>query len=110
MFALASPAHADSYPSRQITIMPLLAPGTGARRHRAAVRLNQMAQELRQAGGGREPCLAAAGLIGIAALKAAPADGYTLIVATSAVMAIRPALMKQVPYDAEKDFVPIELM
>ena len=107
VFALASPAHADSYPSRQITIMPLLAPGTGLD---VTVRLyaDQMAQSF------GKPVVVenrpgSAGLIGIAALKAAPADGYTLIVATSAVMAIRPALMKQVPYDAEKDFVPIAL-
>ena len=50
-----------------------------------------------------------AGLVGISALKAAPADGYTLVVATSAVMAIRPALMKQTTYDPHKDFVPIAL-
>ena len=50
-----------------------------------------------------------AGLAGVAALKAAPADGYTMIVATSAVMAIRPTLLKSVPYDALKDFVPIAL-
>ena len=50
-----------------------------------------------------------AGLAGIAALKAAPADGYTLIVATSAVMAIRPTLLKSAPYDAQKDFIPIAL-
>src|SRR4029079_10958293 len=105
--AFALPAEADSYPSRQITIMPLLAPGTGLD---VTVRLyaDQMAQSL------GKPVVVenrpgSAGLVGIAALKAAPADGYTLMVATSAVMAIRPSLMKQVPYDAEKDFVPIAL-
>ncbi len=50
-----------------------------------------------------------AGLAGIAALKVAPADGYTMIVATSAVMAIRPTLLKSTPYDAQKDFIPIAL-
>ena len=44
---------ADTYPSRQITIMPLLAAGTGLD---VAVRLyaEQLSQTLRQAGGGRE--------------------------------------------------------
>jgi tripartite-type tricarboxylate transporter receptor subunit TctC len=105
--AFVLPALADSYPSRQITIMPLLAPGTGLD---ITVRLyaDQMAQSF------GKPVVVenrpgSAGLVGIAALKAAPADGYTLMVATSAVMAIRPSLMKQVPYEAEKDFIPIAL-
>jgi tripartite-type tricarboxylate transporter receptor subunit TctC len=105
--AFALPAQADDYPSRQITIMPLLAAGTGLD---IAVRLyaDQMAKSF------GKPVVVenrpgSAGLVGIAALKAAPADGYTLMVATSAVMAIRPTLMKQVSYDAQADFVPIAL-
>ena len=105
--ALASFAQADTYPSRQITIMQLLAPGTGLD---TAVRLygEKLAQSL-----GKPVVIenkpGAAGFAGIAALKSAPADGYTLMVATSAVMAIRPTLLKHTPYDAEKDFVPIAL-
>jgi tripartite-type tricarboxylate transporter receptor subunit TctC len=100
-------ANADTYPSRQITIMPLLAPGTGL-----DVTVRLYAEQLSQSLG--KPVVVenrpgSAGLIGIAALKVAPADGYTLMVATSAVMAIRPTLMKHVPYDAQKDFVPIAL-
>jgi tripartite-type tricarboxylate transporter receptor subunit TctC len=100
-------AHADNYPTKPITIMPLLAAGTGLD---VAVRL--YSDRLSQAFG--KPVVienkpGSAGLVGIAALKAAPADGYTMIVATSAVMAIRPALMKQTTYDAQKDFVPIAL-
>ena len=107
MLALVSPARADTYPSRQITIMPLLAPGTGLD---TAVRL--YGEKLAQSFG--KPVVienkpGAAGFAGIAALKSAPADGYTLMVATSAVMAIRPTLLKHTPYDAEKDFVPIAL-
>ncbi len=101
-------AHAQAdYPSRQITIMPLLAPGTGLD---TTVRL--YAEKLSQGFGKTvvvENKPGSAGLVGIAALKSAPADGYTLMVATSAVMAIRPTLLKQTPYDAQKDFVPIAL-
>jgi tripartite-type tricarboxylate transporter receptor subunit TctC len=102
-----SQARTDDYPSRQITIMPLLAAGTGLD---VAVRL--YAEQLSKSLG--KPVVVenkpgSAGLIGIAALKAAPADGYTLMVATSAVMAIRPALLKHTPYDAQKDFTPIAL-
>lgn len=101
------PARAQDYPTRQITIMPLLAPGTGL-----DVTVRLYADQLSQAFG--KPVVVenkpgSAGLIGIAALKSAPPDGYTLMVATSAVMAIRPWLLKQTPYDAQKDFVPIAL-
>jgi tripartite-type tricarboxylate transporter receptor subunit TctC len=105
--ALATSARADTYPSRQITIMPLLAAGTGLD---VVVRL--YADRLSQSFG--KPVVVenkpgSAGLVGIAALKAAATDGYTLIVATSAVMAIRPTLLKSTPYDAQKDFIPIAL-
>ena len=100
-------AQADTYPSKQITIMPLLAPGTGL-----DVTVRLYAEQMAQSFG--KPVVVenrpgSAGLVGINALKAAPADGYTLMVATSAVMAIRPALMKQTTYDAQKDFVPVAL-
>ncbi len=41
-----------------------------------------------------------------AAAKAAP-DGYTLVMATVGDIAINPALFKDMPYDVERDFVPI---
>ncbi len=105
--AAATPARSDTYPSKSITIMPLLAPGTGL-----DVTVRLYAEQLSQSFG--KPVIVenkpgSAGLVGIAALKAAAADGYTLAVATSAVMAIRPTLLKSVPYDAQKDFIPIAL-
>jgi tripartite-type tricarboxylate transporter receptor subunit TctC len=102
----AALAQAD-YPTRQITIMPLLAPGTGLD---IAVRL--YGEQLSQSFG--KPVVienkpGSAGLAGIAALKAAPADGHTLVVTTSALMAIRPTVLKNPTYDPLKDFVPIAL-
>jgi len=107
VLAASGSARGDDYPNRQITIMPLLAAGTGL-----DVTVRLYAEQLAQRFG--KPVVVenkpgSAGLIGIAALKAAPADGYTLMVATSAVMAIRPTLLKQAPYDAQKDFAPIAL-
>jgi tripartite-type tricarboxylate transporter receptor subunit TctC len=105
--ALHAPLRAETFPTRSITIMPLLAAGTGL-----DVTVRLYAEQLSQAFG--KPVVVenkpgGAGLAGVAALKAAPADGYTMIVATSAVMAIRPTLLKTVPYDPLKDFVPIAL-
>ena len=40
----------------------------------------------------------------------APADGYTLLVATNSPLSAVPHLRKKVPYDALKDFAPVSLM
>ena len=103
----ASPVRADTFPSKSITIMPLIAAGTGL-----DVTVRMYAEQLAKSLG--KPVVVenkpgSAGLVGIAALKAAPADGHTLAVTTSAVMAIRPTLLKHVPYDVYQDFVPIAL-
>src|SRR5689334_19751123 len=90
--AFHTPLRAETFPTRQINIMPLLAAGTGL-----DVTVRLYAEQLSQAFG--KPVVVenkpgGAGLAGVAALKAAPADGYNMIVATSAVMAIRPTLLK----------------
>jgi tripartite-type tricarboxylate transporter receptor subunit TctC len=105
--ALTGSARADTYPSKSITIIPLLAAGTGL-----DITVRLYAEQLSQSFG--KPVVVenkpgSAGLIGVAALKAALTDGYTLMVATSAVMAIRPTLLKSPPYDPLKDFIPIAL-
>ena len=52
----------------------------------------------------------AGGLIGAElAAKAAP-DGYTLFVSNPSPLVILPLMVKQPPYDAMRDFVPISLV
>src|SRR5438034_8681291 len=46
-------------------------------------------------------------LIGAEFVAKAPADGYTLLVATSTTLGISPALYKPSPIDPVKDFAPI---
>ncbi|WP_157267212.1 Bug family tripartite tricarboxylate transporter substrate binding protein [Azohydromonas aeria] len=46
----------------------------------------------------------ATGTIGAAQVKRAPADGYTLLVASLGPYVIAPHLIKNIPYDATKDF------
>ena len=48
-----------------------------------------------------------AGLAAIDGAMKAPADGYTLLAATSSAMAIRPTMFKKPPYDPTTDFVPL---
>ncbi len=50
-----------------------------------------------------------AGMIGFGATATAPADGYTLVLATTA-LAANPVLFKSIPYDAKKSFTPISLV
>lgn len=102
---LCGRAQADEYPTRPVTIIVSLAPGTGMD---TAVRLygEKLAQRLGQ------PVVienrpGGAGVVAGETIAKGTPDGYTLAVATSAVMAIRPTLFKQRPFDPLTDFVPI---
>ena len=48
-------------------------------------------------------------IIAVNGLMQAPADGHTLLVATSGAMAINPAAFKSLTYDIHKDFIPLSL-
>lgn len=49
----------------------------------------------------------AGGNVGTAAVVQAPADGYTLLVTSSAPIAINGSLYKKLPFDAARDLVPV---
>ena len=49
----------------------------------------------------------AGGNVAATALLSIPADGYTLMVTDGSMFTINPKLMKQLTYDADKDFVPV---
>jgi tripartite-type tricarboxylate transporter receptor subunit TctC len=51
----------------------------------------------------------ASGVIGSDLTAKAPADGYTLLMTTSS-QTSNPALIKELPYDSEKDFTPVSLV
>jgi tripartite-type tricarboxylate transporter receptor subunit TctC len=105
---IASNATAQSaYPNRQITLIVTSAPGGVT-----DVTGRALAQELTKAWG--QPVIVenrggAAHIIGAQAVAKAAADGYTLLVGESGTFAVNPALIPKdkVPYDTEKDFVPI---
>jgi tripartite-type tricarboxylate transporter receptor subunit TctC len=102
---LASPAsRAQTWPSRPITlIIPFAAGGSNDLVGRA------IGKKLTEAWG--QPVVVenragAGGLIGTAAVAAAPADGYTLLL-VSPTFTISPAIRKSMPFDTVKDFTPV---
>ena len=52
----------------------------------------------------------AAGNIAMQEVKAAPADGYTVILGHVGTLAVNPAMFAKLPYDAEKDFIPVTML
>jgi len=105
VLAASTPASAEGYPSRPITIIVSLAAGTGMD---TLVRI--YGEKLSQALG--QPVVienkpGGAGVVAGETIAKGPPDGYTLAVATSAILAIRPTLFKVRPFDPLVDFVPI---
>lgn len=52
----------------------------------------------------------AATVIGAEIAARAPADGYTLLVATVTTLAVNPALKPKLPYDPVRDFAPVSML
>src|SRR5690606_10704295 len=52
----------------------------------------------------------AGGIIGVEAAKRAPADGYTLLFASSGPLAINPSLYPDIPYNTMEDFEPVAMI
>lgn len=98
-------AQADSYPSRPITlIIPFPAGGTTdvigrLVSERLTAELGQTVVAENRGGAG--------GSIGSNAVAKAKPDGYTLGLATVSTHGINPAVYKNLPFDAKKDFTPI---
>ena len=105
--ALASPAAAQDYPNRPVTmIVPFAAGGAGDI-------LARLAGSRLEPKWGKplviENKTGAGGIIGAKYTAAADADGYTLMIAPSATMAVNVSLFKNPGYDPAADFVPIAL-
>jgi tripartite-type tricarboxylate transporter receptor subunit TctC len=108
VFSYTSPARADDYPSRPVTVIVPYAPG-GA----TDIIGRFVAQKMGERMGVRfvvENRAGAGTLIGAGATVRAAPDGYTLLLATSTTLAINQWIYKKLPYDAAKDFVPVALV
>jgi tripartite-type tricarboxylate transporter receptor subunit TctC len=101
----ATPAFAEDYPSRPVTILTPFAAGSATD---TAARL--IGKYLQDALG--QPFVVenrdgAGGMIAAEAVARAVPDGYTILLTSNSTHSAAPALFKTVPYDPIKDFTPI---
>jgi tripartite-type tricarboxylate transporter receptor subunit TctC len=101
------PAFAQTYPDRPVKMIVPFAPAgpTDVIARIVADKLStslgkQFVVENRAGAGGN---------IGTAAVATSPADGYTLLVASTGLV-VNPSLFAKVPYDPVKDFAPISIV
>jgi tripartite-type tricarboxylate transporter receptor subunit TctC len=101
----AAPACAEDYPSKPIKIIVSLAPGGLA--DMFARLFAQHVTEVTKQAVVVENRTGAAGVVGAEAAAKAPGDGYTLYLGLHSTIAILQYLNPKLPYDPEKDFVPV---
>jgi tripartite-type tricarboxylate transporter receptor subunit TctC len=104
-FAAGASRAQDPWPSKPIRLIVAFAPG-GFTDIAARLLADNLSRRLGQAVI-VDNRAGAAGLIGTQAAAQAPADGYTLLLATISTHAINVGLYKKLPYDPVKDFVPV---
>jgi tripartite-type tricarboxylate transporter receptor subunit TctC len=103
--ALAAEISAPTYPAKTVRIIVGFSPG-GSTDVTARILAQKISESWRQQViVDNRP--GAGGNIGAEAVAKAPADGYTLLLATTGVMAINHRLYRSLPYDALRDFAPV---
>ena len=95
-------AQASAYPDRTVRVVVPFAPG-----NTLDTALRQVAEEFKKNTGqamlvDNKP--GGSGLIAAQAVLQAPADGYTLLMPNTGMLAINPYTFSKLPYDAEKSF------
>jgi tripartite-type tricarboxylate transporter receptor subunit TctC len=108
VLAAASPAAAQDYPTRPITLVLPFPAGSGidvtARLvgDNLSTRLGQPVVVENKAG--------ANGVLAATAVARAAPDGYTIFMTTNSSQTAAPFLLKSIPYDPVKDFAPVSRM
>jgi tripartite-type tricarboxylate transporter receptor subunit TctC len=102
--ALAGTAFAQQYPTKPVRIVIPFPPGgvtDNAGRviaQKLSERLGQQFYIENQPGAG--------GNLGMSNVARSPGDGYTILLASSSIV-VNPSLYTKVPYDIDKDFIPV---
>ncbi len=104
---LVNVCSAQSYPTRTIRFIAPFAAGGGT-----DLIARKLAQKLTEALGQTvvvDNRTGGSGVIGTDLAAKAPADGYTIMIATPT-LTVNPSLIKKLPYDALTDFAPVSLI
>ena len=103
--AALSPAAAEDYPARPVTLIVPFAPG-GSTTIVARIIAERMAETL-----GQQIIIdnrpGAGGTVGTRQVAKSAPDGYTIVLGYTGTLAIGPSLFPNVGYDVRKDFAPI---
>lgn len=108
LFCAGAAAQQQPYPSKPIRLIVPYPPGGPtdligrAVNERLATRLGQPVIVDNRGG--------AASIIGAEITARAPADGYTMLVASVTTLAVNPALNSKLPYHPERDFAPVSML
>src|SRR5260221_14719964 len=110
LLALLAPllAQAQAFPSKVVKIQVPFSSSAGP-----TIFMEVLEDKLSRAWGERvivEPKPGASGFLAIESVKNAPPDGHELLIVSNSHVAINPALYKKLPYDPERDFVPVALI
>src|SRR6478736_8015458 len=108
LLAAAPPAAAQGWPAKPVRIVVAYPPGGGI-----DVLGRQLAERLTAAWG--QPVVVdnrpgANTIIAADAVAKSPADGYTVLLTTDATFSINPHLYAKLPYDAQRDFIPVTML
>lgn len=108
LFALPAQAQASGFPSKPIRVYVPFPPGGGT---------DIIAREVTQAVAAAtkwtfviENKPGAGGNLGVDAAAKSPADGYTLVLGQTSNLAINPSLYARMPYNVQKDLLPVALV
>ena len=103
--SVTAPAWAQDYPTKPVRVLIGFPPGQAT-----DVLGRAVAQKLQEAWGQQfvvDNKPGASGTIATQMAMQAPADGYTLLVSSSGVLAVNPWLFTKLPYDPVKDLAPV---
>ncbi|MDP2412129.1 MAG: tripartite tricarboxylate transporter substrate-binding protein [Pseudolabrys sp.] len=105
LVAFAAPASAQTWPQRPITLIVSQPAGASP-----DVMARMIAERMSKSLGQTvviENKPGAGNVVGASAAARSAPDGYTLFFATSAALVTNPYMMKNLPYNPEKDFAPV---